>query len=277
MKGRWRGALGFAAAVITGLVWTLWPGARERDGFEGEIFGTHYRVSYHSGPPEETVRSAVEEELDRIDWLASTWKQDSELMRYNRAADKASFQCSAELTGLLELAAEIRDWTGGAFDAGFEQGRMDLSGIAKGYAVDQVVELLQRRFGIRDCLVDIGGEIRVAGKAPDGGPWKVGIYAPDVAAGRKPIRLELRDTSVATSGLYFKGPHLVDPRSGKTVDHELISASVIHPSNATADALATALYVMGPEEGLQWARRHGVRARFLLPDGSLREHEPGGE
>ena len=87
--------------------------------------------------------------------------------------------------------------------------------------------------------------------------------------------MQLHDTSVATSGAYFKGEHIFDPATGKPVDHgDLLSASVVHPSNTTADALATALYVMGPERGLAWAEENGVRVIFLLKDGTRLEYSP---
>jgi len=243
---------------------------------EGGIFATHYRITYLGDAAIDRVRAAVQTELERIDGMASTWKPESELMRYNRAEDKASFPLSAELSGLLQRAGEIKQWTDGAFDVEFHPGQIDLSAIAKGYAVDRITELLAREFGISSCLVDIGGEVRVQGDGPRGSHWNVGIYVPS-STGQpaiEPPRLELRNTSIATSGTYFKGRHIIDPHDGHAVQGDLISASVIHPSNTTADALATALYVMGAEQGMKWAEANKVHALFLLADGSILRNQP---
>ena len=86
--------------------------------------------------------------------------------------------------------------------------------------------------------------------------------------------LQLRDTSVATSGTYFKGGHILDPATGEAVVNDLVSASVVHPSNTIADALATALFVMGPEQGLAWARTHSVWVIYLRDDGTRLEYKP---
>ena len=161
-----------------------------------------------------------------------------------------------------------------AFSLRPDGGGIDLSGIAKGYAVDRVVDLLQNKFGVMECLVDIGGEVRAVGNGPMGDGWRVGLYVPTDAAGIDAPVLQLRDNSVATSGAYFKGDHILDPATGEPVDNALLSASVIHPSNATADALATALVVMGPERGMKWAEDNSMHVIFLLKDGTRLEHEP---
>lgn len=242
----------------------------------GEIYGTHYRITYLGERTLYDVQRAVQRELDRIDWVASVWKPESELMLYNRAEDKEAFELSPELDWLLQRSEEIKQWTGGAFDVRYDGQQADLSGIAKGYAVDRVSDLLAEQFGIESSLVDIGGEIKVRGPGPKGEHWKVGIYLPAPAnpKGVETPTLDLRDTSIATSGTTFKGYHLIDPRTGEAVGETVLSVSIIHPSNTTADALATALYIMGPDEGLAWACKHAVHALYLLEDGSIREHRP---
>lgn len=243
---------------------------------DGSTFGTHYRIDYLSGPDADEVQAAVENELDRIDWIASTWKPESELMRYNRATDPASFPLSPDLDRLLKRSEELRVLTDGAFNVRYDPPQVDLSAIAKGDAVDRISDLLAERFGIQSSMVDIGGEVKVRGPGPHGDSWRIGLYLPTPAGAATidPPVVNLRDNSVATSGTYFRGPHLIDPRSGEPVSHDLISASVIHPSNATADALATAIYVMGPKEGTAWAKQHGIHAIFLFEDGTVQEYQP---
>ncbi|MFU8894097.1 MAG: FAD:protein FMN transferase [Luteolibacter sp.] len=85
------------------------------------------------------------------------------------------------------------------------------------------------------------------------------------------MRIELRNQAIGTSGSYFKGNHIVDPVTREAVTHPLLSASVIAPTSTTADALATALYVMGLEKGMDWARLHQIHAIFILEDGRIFE------
>jgi thiamine biosynthesis lipoprotein len=120
--------------------------------------------------------------------------------------------------------------------------RLDLSGIAKGYAVDALAALLAGM----DChhaLVEIGGELVGRGLRPDGDPWWVDLETPtqDVA----PLRVALHQLAVATSGDYVRGFHSIDPRSGMPVEHAM-AVSVIHSSAMLADAWATAFSVLSP-------------------------------
>jgi thiamine biosynthesis lipoprotein len=139
---------------------------------------------------------------------------------------------------------------------------VDLSGIAKGYAVDRVAALLaERKFD--GFKVDVGGDLYVQGRVRKDEPWKIGVEAPtaDVFAIQQVVLLE--DFAIATSGDYrnfferdgTRYSHIIDPRSGKPVAHALGSASVLASSCAEADALATAMMVLGPEEGYNLAVR----------------------
>lgn len=158
---------------------------------------------------------------------------------------------------------------------------LDLSGIAKGHAVDRVAEALARS-GFAAFLVEIGGELRGHGTKPDGEPWWIALEAPPgeaLPAGE--CIVALHGISVATSGDYRRGfrhggrryGHTLDPRTGCPIGEAVAAVSVLHRCCMQADALATALSVLGPEAGLDHAVRHGIAARFLVrgPDG-LREH-----
>lgn len=276
MKDGRRWVIRIIAAVALGL-FALWVSRPMTDDFmhlKGEAFATPYHITYADGPGLPGVQRAVDAELARIDAMASTWRDDSELMRYNRAADPQGFELSAELASLIERAKQIEVQTGGAFTLRPDGALIDLSGIAKGYAVDRVVELLQREFDITDCIVDIGGEVKAIGNGPSGDGWRVELYMPTDAERIKPPVLQLRDMSVATSGTYFKSEHLIDPATGNPVENELLSATVVRRDNTSADALATALYVMGPDRGITWAEANGVHVIYLLKDGSQRESRP---
>lgn len=159
--------------------------------------------------------------------------------------------------------------------------RLDLSAIAKGFGVDQAVEALQAA-GVRDALVEVGGELRALGRRPDGTPWTVSIEHPD--GGAAFTRVRLTDRAIATSGDYrrvrFDGDmriaHTLDPRTGRPVTHALASATVLHASAMHADALATALMVLGPEAGLAFANRHGLAALLVTrtPGGTATRATP---
>lgn len=152
--------------------------------------------------------------------------------------------------------------------------RCDLSAIAKGYAVDKVVSGLTD-LGLADFMVEIGGEVRAAGRNAAGEVWRIGIERPDGRGGGLWAAVALVDTAMATSGDYrnyyerdgVRISHTIDPRTGRTIIHHLASVSVIHPSCMTADALATALSVLGPDDGRELAERGGLAALFLIRTG----------
>lgn len=147
--------------------------------------------------------------------------------------------------------------------------RLDLCGIAKGHAVDLVAEGLEA-VGVGSYLVEIGGELRGRGVKPDGTPWWVGLERPDGAAPRDIVALH--GMAIATSGDYRRGfrhggrilGHTMDPRTGWPIPDRLAAVTVLHPRCMAADALATALSVLGPEAGAAHAGRHGIAALFVL-------------
>ena len=143
--------------------------------------------------------------------------------------------------------------------------QLDLSGIAKGFAVDHGIEALQA-LGLRDLLFEIGGELRGAGRRPGGLPWQVRV---DSGADPAPP-VPLADMAVATSGDRWhvredggRGwSHSIDPRSGRPVGPDLSSVTVLHAHCMEADALATVLMVLGAQEGPRFAEAHRVAALF---------------
>ncbi len=160
---------------------------------------------------------------------------------------------------------------------------LDLSGLAKGFAVDVVADRLTA-LGAVDHLVEIGGEVRAAGRAADGVPWWVGIERPIAARGGLQTRIALADEGLATSGSYrnfvvHEGRrlgHVLDPRSGAPVTHELASVSVIAESAMRADALATALLVLGLDSGFALAQAERLAVLFIAatPAGFVEHSTP---
>ena len=150
---------------------------------------------------------------------------------------------------------------------------LDLSGIAKGYGVDRLAEIL-RDHGIADGLVGIDGEMRATGLRPDGEVWTIAVEVPDPDRRTLHSVLALQDAAVATSGDYrhwveVQGrrlSHTMDPRRGAPLIASPASVTVVAQTCAESDAWATALMVLGPDSGEALIRRSGLKALFLMRD-----------
>lgn len=293
---------------------------------EGGVFGSFYQVTI-ADPLTRSRAEALEagflEELEAVDAAMSTYRDDSELVAFNRAPVGEWQPLSDELIEVLAISEAVAEASGGAFDVTIgglvnlwsfgpearpreipeaeliasrlaeighdklelepeaSQARrledvfVDLSGVAKGHGTDRVAAYLDRQ-GIDHYLVNLGGELAVKGyRDREAQPWRIGVELPD--SSRRVARhiLPLHDGTVATSGDYRnyfeedgrRFSHTLDPRSGYPVAHTLASVSVFHPSNAWADAWATALSVVGPEEALRLAEREGLEVLLLVREG----------
>jgi FAD:protein FMN transferase len=318
-----------AGFVLLGIAINSATWAAEPQTWRGSTMGTTYTVRVAGGITDpEGLQQRIEELLEEVNDQMSTWRDDSELSRFNRHRDDTWFSVSPATATVVAEAQRIAADTDGAFDvtvgplvnlwqfgpetvtsaptpAEIEQRLravghhllevrldppslrklhpecyVDLSGIAKGFGVDQVAQLLQRE-GYEAFLVEIGGEIRTGGEKAPGVPWTVGIEAPVVAGRFLQRALPLTDQSLATSGDYRnfrlvdgrQVSHTIDPRTGQPVAHTLASVTVVTPECLEADALATALMVLGPADALAWATTRDVAALIIVrePDGSFTE------
>jgi thiamine biosynthesis lipoprotein len=150
---------------------------------------------------------------------------------------------------------------------------LDLSAVAKGYAVDQVAELLEM-LALPDYLVEVGGEMRLSGSNPEGNPWRVAIELPSLMPQVQEV-VEINNGAVATSGDYrnyfekdgVRYSHTIDPRNGKPITHSLASVTVIADYCADADAWATALMVLGEDQGMAIANQNSIPAYMLIREG----------
>jgi thiamine biosynthesis lipoprotein len=185
---------------------------------------------------------------DVFDWLRfvdavfSTYRADSEIARLGRG-ELATADAHPSVREVLNRCERLRRATRGFFDIR-ATGTLDPSGFVKGWAVDRAAEILERA-GARRFCINAGGDVLVRG----GDTWRIGIQHPrnrDRLAGV----VALNDGAVATSGAYERGPHIIDPRSGKP-PHGALSATVIGPQLGTADACATAVFAMG-RHGPAW-------------------------
>lgn len=266
----------------------------------------------------DAVRALVESRLDLLVRQMSHWRGDSDLARFNRADPGAAVSLPAEFFHVLNAALQIAQETGGAFDPtlgevvnawGFgppgphpelihPPGRwrkilldpaaqsaiqpggaiLDLSAIAKGFAVDHVAVQLDS-LGIGSYLLEIGGELKSRGVKPDGQPWWVLIEPPPGMPPAGEIIIALYNNAVATSGDYRRYveragerlPHTLDPLTAAPVRSPLASVSVLHADAMRADAYATALTVLGAARGLTLSDQLGLPAVFLLrEDGRMR-------
>ncbi|KXX64929.1 thiamine biosynthesis lipoprotein [Marichromatium gracile] len=151
---------------------------------------------------------------------------------------------------------------------------VDLSGIAKGHGVDQVAAVLEAA-GVTDYLAEVGGELRASGTKPDATPWRIAIERPEPGVREVHRIVTLHDAAMATSGDYRNFyehdgklySHTINPITARPVTHTLASVSVIAADCAQADALATALLVLGPEAGLALAEAHDIAAFFVVREG----------
>lgn len=269
------------------------------------------------------LQASIEGLLEQVNDEMSTYRPQSELSRFNAAAEGEWIPVSPTTAAVVERAIEIGRQSRGALDVtvgplvdlwGFGTDprparvpsvdeleaarqavglehlevsldppglrkqvaglRVDLSAIAKGDGVDRVGALLDAE-GYRDWLVEIGGEMRGRGRRPDGDPWSIAIERPTPDSRGIAKIVPLRDVAVATSGDYrnyfvedgVRYSHTIDPRTGAPIRHELASVTILAETCRDADGWATAIDVLGPEEGYAVAVEQGLAALLLVRDG----------
>lgn len=152
--------------------------------------------------------------------------------------------------------------------------QLSFDSIAAGYAVDAAIERLEA-LGIRSYLVEMTGELKAAGRKPDGSPWRIAIEAPRDGERVAQRIVDLDGYGVSTSGDYRnyfeqdgqRYSHTFDPLTGRPIQHDLASVTVIDPVTLHADGLSTLLMVLGPDQGYVFAKEHQVAALFVIRTG----------
>ena len=295
------------------LILFLLSGCLESESVEqikGESMGTSYSINVLGD--ERIEQDIIDRRLVEINDTFSTWQDDSELSKLNRASVDEWIDVSSELYSMLKKSEEIYQQTDGYFDPGigrlidlwgfgasggrteapkreeiekaFENSsiryllmedarvkktrniHINLSAIAKGYAVDEIARLIKMS-GIKNFLVEIGGEV-VASGSNRGDDWVVGVERPD---NKSPIPIALKDASIATSGNYRnyfiwegkKYMHIFNPSTGLPANNDLSSATVIHPQSAMSDAYATAMMAMGSKKAIELANKLKLTALLI--------------
>ena len=257
---------------------------------QGLVFGTMYKITYQS---KENLKTEIEAELQKVDRSLSPFNKQSVITHINNNTD---MQADSLFAYVFRLAKQISDSL--TIDSlrqfvGFEKIRLedgkviksdprtmlDCSAIAKGFGVDCVARLLDRK-GVRNYMIDIGGELVMKGENSKMQPWRIGINKPiddslainqelqtilqisdaglaidDSLAINQELQtiLQISDAGLATSGnyrnFYYKDgkkyAHTIDPRTGYPIQHNILSATVVAQDCATADAYATSFMVLG--------------------------------
>lgn len=155
-----------------------------------------------------------------------------------------------------------------------DEASVDLSGIAKGFAIDQISNSLKAR-GISDYLVEIGGDLYASGEKGPKSPWVIGIEKPNQRLGEVDVILRIADKAVATSGDYRnffekdnrRYSHIIDPKTGRPISHQTASVTVLADNAMNADAWATAMMVLGAKKGLVIAEKNNLAVFFILRKG----------
>jgi thiamine biosynthesis lipoprotein len=232
-----------------------------------QVMGTTVSIELADDRPAAELRELIGETcawLHEVDHRFSTYKPDSEVMRLRRR-ELTVEDASPDLRWVLEACADLWRDTDGYFDA-YAGGPLDPSGYVKGWSVEVASARLLER-GSTSHYVNAGGDIRMRGDHPEGGPWRVGIRHP-WEADKVSWVLALHDGAIATSGTYERGDHVINPRT-RTPARGLRSVTVVGPDLAIADAYATAALAMG-EHALPWLAKRaadGYESAVVTEDG----------
>ncbi|MFI9613830.1 FAD:protein FMN transferase [Streptomyces sp. NPDC052023] len=218
-----------------------------------EAMGTVFSFDVRGGDPR-AVRTALETAvagLHRIDAVFSTYREDSQVSRLARGEVTVG-ECDPEVAEVLELAAEAERVSEGWFSTTYE-GRLDPTGIVKGWAVERAARLLAAA-GASGVSVNGGGDVQLLGVPGPERPWRVGVSDPLRPGGLAAVvsAAGARELAVATSGTAERGAHIVDPRTRKSAVSDLLAVTVVAPSLTWADCWATAAFARGARDGLAW-------------------------
>ncbi|MGV9695544.1 FAD:protein FMN transferase [Streptomyces sp. NPDC003470] len=234
--------------------------------------GTVFSFDVRGGAPA-AVRAALDEAaagLRRVDEMFSTYREDSQVSRLARG-ELAVGQCAPEVAEVLGLAAEAERVSDGWFSPSYG-GRLDPSGIVKGWAVERAARLVAGA-GASGVSVNGGGDVQMLGAPGARRPWRVGVADPLRPGGLAAVvsAAGATELAVATSGTAERGAHIVDPRTGRPAVTDLVAVTVVAPRLTWADCWATAAFAMGSREGVRWLESlDGVEALLLTAGDEVR-------
>jgi thiamine biosynthesis lipoprotein len=198
-----------------------------------------------SNPSSESI-DKVFQYLDYVDRKFSFFRPDSEVSAINRGGDEwPAEKWSDDMKLVMALSEKTKNETDGFFDIRRSDGRIDPSGLVKGWMIYNSAEILKAD-GYKNFYIDIGGDIQTYGKNKDGMDWRIGIRHPFQKDKIVKV-ISGENLAVATSGTYERGKHIYNPKTGKTAESDIASISIIGPNVYEADRFATAAFAMGRE------------------------------
>ena len=210
-----------------------------------ETMGTVVSFEVHLGelPPAEgwVAMAHAAASLERADAVFSTWKPNSPMNRIRRGELQVG-DAPPEVSEVLELCRTARELSGGWFDPWSMPGGLDPTGLVKGWATARAAHVLASA-GVHAAMVNAGGDVATFGEPETGRRWRIGIQDP-FHSGQLVAVAEV-NAAIATSGCYERGAHLIDPHT-RAPRADVASATVVGDDLALADALATAICVVGP-------------------------------
>lgn len=259
------------------------------------LMDTFVRIDIRANALSESQKSlAAQRAIERMKFLEKRfdyYADKSELSGINNLEAGEEFFLSLEMFTILKRSEELLEETEGAFDVAMGSGtwkldgarktitlekkgtKINLGGIAKGLIVDEGIKIL-RENGIKNALIDAGGDIYCMGEGATSRGWKIGLRDPRNRRGIIAV-FNIRDKGVATSGGYERPSHIVDPRTRNPVGEVFGSTTVIADNCMTADAMATALYVLGPEKGCEVIEAMPGVECFIIGPGGKRYSSSG--
>ncbi|MFI6563353.1 FAD:protein FMN transferase [Streptomyces sp. NPDC050534] len=216
--------------------------------------GTVFSFDVRGGEPG-AVQAALEEavaRLHRVNEVFSMYRDDSQLSRLSRG-ELTVEDCDPEVAEVLELGAEAERVSDGWFSMRYE-GRLDPTGIVKGWAAEHAARLLAATPGVCGVSMNGGGDVQLLGSPEPHRPWRVGVADPLRPGGLAAVvsAAGADELAVATSGTAERGAHIVDPRTGRSAVTDLVAVTVVAPELTWADCWATAAFAMGSRDGLRW-------------------------
>lgn len=228
-----------------------------------EIMGMPVAVHVVDSRATRTDVEAVFAYLRGVDAQFSTFKPDSETEQMNRGELREA-DCSDAMREVLSICERTRMQSGGYFDARYG-GKLDPTGVVKGFAIQRAAELLRSR-GLHDFVIDAGGDIQTAGTNQAGQRWRIGIRDPFDPMGLANVAY-LSGEGIATSGSYERGAHIFDPVHGRSAAG-VASVTVVAPDVCEADRFATAAFAMGERSIVFLERLPGIEGFVVCLDGS---------
>jgi len=240
-----------------------------------EVMGTAVSIDIRDAVDASQAIEDVVRWLHHVDATFSTHRQDSPISALGRG-ELSDVEASDEVREVLRLCESARVTTGGAFDAFAVPApngtRFDPSGLVKGWSIEKAAEILESH-GYENFCLNAGGDIALRGQPSAGELWRIGIRHPLDGAALALVITAQRRLAVATSALYERGAHIIDPRSTQ-LETDLASATVVGPDLTVADAYATAVLVMGTR-GLSWIDQQPGYEAYLIAHNDQTYWSPG--